>query len=73
MKGRCGVRERWLRVMDAASLAVLPGPVFGLIRSGDTFHVFGTDMGPNGKLPKREVPSRLFQAPLSHDFPQPAQ
>jgi acyl dehydratase len=32
------------------------------IRPGDTFHVFGTDLGVSEKKPRREVPYRLFQA-----------
>jgi acyl dehydratase len=41
---------------------------FRNIWPGDTFHVFGTDMGVNEKKPKRDVPYRLFQAPFRTTF-----
>jgi acyl dehydratase len=41
---------------------------FKLIRPGDIFHVFGTDLGVNEKKPSRDVPYRLFQAPYRTTF-----
>jgi acyl dehydratase len=41
---------------------------FRHILPGDTFHVFGTDMGVIEKKPRREVPYRLFQAPFRTTF-----